>query len=288
MIIGNWELKRKKQNVAPPTAPAEDKHALQFKGWPPSPTPLPLLDMLSDEQLDEINHLLDFNCFTVDGRGRRFGLPAGPKKRRKPQEIPDRRITQLDEMVGLKGKRVLEVGCFEGVHTIALAQRARSVLALDSRVENVVKTIVRTAFYDLHPRIMAYDLEKLSSPIPEWLDVDVLFHVGVLYHLSDPVRHLKLMLEGVSQAILLDTHVARESQLNAEYLSDGRTWRYYKYGEKGYGAVFAGMKDHAKWILEEDLNTVLKEAGFSNIQKLEERDEKNGKRIYLIAQRISQ
>jgi hypothetical protein len=268
-----------------PVPPPHDKHALALKGWPPSDAPVPFLDMLSDSQLEELNHILDYNCFTVDGHGRRFGLPAGAKKRRSPQEIPDRRIVLLAEAVKLANKKVLEVGCFEGVHTIALCQRAASVTALDSRVENVVKTIVRTAFYDQRPRVVVYDLEKLVSPVPQWMRADVGFHVGVLYHLTDPVRHLKLLSECLSEALLLDTHVARDEQLNAQYESEGRAWKYYRLKEEGYRAVFAGMADHAKWLSEEDLHDVLRSNGFTQITSIEQRNEKNGKRVLLLARR---
>ncbi len=271
-----------KQWKAPPLV---DKHSLALKGWPTPSAPVPLLDMLTDDQLEEMNGILDFNCFTVDGRGRRFGLPAGLNKRVTPQSIPDRRVVLLDEAVGLKDKRVLEVGCFEGVHTIALAQRAKAVVALDSRVENVVKTIVRTSFYEQHPRVVVFDLEKLASPFPAWIQAEVAFHVGVLYHLSDPVGHLRTLAECVSETILLDTHVATEAQLNGEYEVAGRKWRYFKFKEDGYQAVFAGMKDHAKWLLESDLHQVLKEAGFTDIEPVETRAERNGKRVLLIARR---
>lgn len=285
--VWKQRLSRLRKWALPPVGPPDKRSLLPLKGWEPPPAPVALIDRLTDQQLEELNGLLDFNCFTVDGQGRRFGLPAGENKRNTPQDIPDRRVALLDEVVGLKGKRVLEVGCFEGVHTIALAQRAGSVVALDSRVGNVVKTMVRAAFYEQHPRVMVYDLEKLKSPAPVWMEANVAFHVGVLYHMTDPVRHLKILCAGVSDAILLDTHVAREDQLNAEYEVDGRLWRCCRRKEAGYRAAFAGMGDHAKWLLEADIHGVLKEAGFAEIKSIETRDERHGKRILLIARRSS-
>ena len=37
-----------------------------------------------------------------------------------------------------------EVGCFEGIHTIALCQLGAEVVAVDARIENTVKRIART------------------------------------------------------------------------------------------------------------------------------------------------
>jgi 2-polyprenyl-3-methyl-5-hydroxy-6-metoxy-1,4-benzoquinol methylase len=257
-------------------------------GWPASQVASPLLDSLTDEQLEELNRLLAFRCFTTDKAGRRFGNPAGAKKRNAPQELPDRRVEQLHREIDLSDKRVVEVGCFEGVHTSALCARAKKVTALDSRVENVVKTMVRCSFYDQHPRVAVFDLETLKDSPPEWLHCDVLFHVGVLYHLTDPVTHLETLLKGVSHSILLDTHVARDEQLDSEYQALGRTWKYFRYGErKRYGAMFAGMRDHAKWLHEKDLHQVLKLCGFETIKTLEVRDERNGLRVCILASRLS-
>lgn len=265
---------------------AASKSALvPLTGWDPHPVPCPLLDTLSDSQLEELNGSLDFNCFTVDGRGRRFGMPANPHKRAAPQQIPDYRVCLLDEAVDLKEKTVLEVGCFEGVHTIALSQRSRSVLGVDSRIGNIVKAAVRTHFYEQKPRLMVFDLETLERPYPEWMRVDVVFHVGVLYHLTDPVRHLQALAECVTDTILLDTHVAREDQLDSSYQVDGIAWRYHHYREGSYQTPFAGMANHAKWLLEGDLHRVLVEAGFVELKSLETRDERNGRRILLLARK---
>ncbi len=279
-LIRTWKLAPKA------TPPPFDKTSARLSGWPPSAEPVPLVDMMTDDQLEEINRMLDFNCFTVDSRGRRFGLPAGPKKRSGPQELPDRRVVLLDEEVGLRDKSVLEVGCFEGVHTIALAKRARAVTALDGRVENVVRTIVRASFYGQHPKVIAYDMEQMSGGAPEWMKADVAFHAGVLYHLTDPVQHLRVLLEGISHAILLDTHVARDEQVNASYFSGDTEYRYHRIREGGrYKGVFAGMSDHAKWLTEGDLHGVLTQCGFGDIKSIETRNENNGKRVLLIAKR---
>lgn len=268
-----------------PAAPSFDKHSVAFKDWKPSVIPTPRLDELTDEQLQELDHLLDFNCFTTDSKGRRFGLPAGPKKRGSPQELPDRRVVELNRQVPLDGLHVLEVGCFEGVHTISLCLQGAQVTAIDSRVENVVKTMVRSGFYGVHPDVRVCDLETLGDTPPDWMATDVLFHVGVLYHLTDPVGHLKTILKGVRKTIVLDTHVARPEQCNGEYTTAGRTWRYFRFREQNQH-VFAGMLDHAKWLLPEDLNQLLTDAGFVTIQPIEERNENNGKRIYWIAHRL--
>ena len=96
---------------------------------------------------------MNWNCFVVDSNGRRFGNQAYQNKRSQPQTIPDKRILLMDEYFSLADKHVLEVGCFEGIHTIGLSKYANRVTAVDSRIENIVKTIVRCSLFGFHPTI---------------------------------------------------------------------------------------------------------------------------------------
>jgi hypothetical protein len=244
---------------------------------------IPGVELLGDEELEQLNELLPWHCFTVDSSGRPFGKPAWEGKRADPQKIPDPRIELFDERFGLAGKHVLEVGCFEGVHTTALCARAGSVTAVDGRIENVVKTIVRCAFFDQHPKVLACDLENPQLP-RELLEADLCTHIGVLYHLTDPVGHLHQLADWVGEGLALDTHVARADELNGEYEAHGRSYPFRKWNEQQTDP-FSGMRAHAKWLLLEDLQQVLTDAGFGTIDLVEERDERNGARVLLFARK---
>lgn len=271
------ELKRhaKKLLQRPPKLP--------LTGWPPASRSSALLDGLDDGDLERINHLLPWQCFTVDGRGRRLGKAAWAGKRVQPQAIPDPRIERLDELIGLSGRHVLEVGCFEGVHTIALADRAARVTALDARVDNVVKTAVRCSLYGVHVDVDVCDLEK-EPPGSERLACDVVHHAGVLYHLLDPVTHLKTLLAGVRHGLMLDTHYARDDEVDATYRAAGRDWQVRDFREGGRQDVFSGMYDVARWLRLSDLRLIVEEAGFEVLVE-EPRNERNGARLLLVAVR---
>ena len=246
----------------------------------------PLVERLSDDELDRLNALLPWACFTVDGRGRRFGDAAWTGKREEPQAIPDRRIVLMDERFGLAGSHVLEIGCFEGVHTIALCQRAARVTAVDARVDNVVKTVVRCAFHDCHPRVLTCDIEAPAAPTElAALGADFVHHVGVLYHLRDPVRHLRALGTVAGSGLMLDTHVAPPGAASDEMSVDGETFRYMRYAEHGRTEVFSGMYDHAKWLPLDMLVGLLREAGFGDVDVVEERAERNGPRVLILAGR---
>lgn len=247
-------------------------------------TQAPFVERLSDEDLERLNEMLPWRCFTVDSEGRPFGRAAWRGKRVTPQPIPDRRIELFHERFDLSNKHVLEIGCFEGVHTIALSRLARRVTAVDARVENVVKTVVRCAFFDERPRVFTYDVEA-DEDAEELLHADVCHHVGVLYHLDDPVTHLRRLGAWISRGLMLDTHYAREEDATDEYQVDGERFRFRRYDEVGRGDAFSGMRPTSKWLRVDDIAGVLRAVGFDTVDVVERREERNGPRVLLFAER---
>ena len=239
------------------------------------------VEALDDDALDELNALLPWKCFTVDSRGRRFGDRTKPWKNDKPRPIPDPRIVRANERFDLADKRVLEVGCFEGVHTIGLCQAAKDVTAVDARIVNVVKTIVRCNLYGAKPTVFVCDLERWQ---PDDFDVDVVFHVGVLYHLRDPVRHVHELARVAKRGLLLDTHVATPEEATEPFTSNGQTYRVRRY-EEIPRLPAAGVYDHAKWLTLDDLVTLLGEVGFVGVEVYDQRHEGDGARVTILAGR---
>ena len=243
-----------------------------------------LIEALSDDDLTRLNDLLQWNAFTVDSRGRRFGGLSWAGKRDRPQEVPDRRILLLNQRFALSDKHVLEVGCFEGIHTAGLCQFARQVTAVDGRIENVTKTIVRTAFYGYRPTVFLHDVEQYPAPV-DFLRADVLHHVGVLYHLRDPVRHLLELGHFIRLGMMLDTHYALPEETSFSYVVNGRQYPYKQFGEQGVGDVFSGLYPHSKWLTLDVITDLLKESGFARVELVETRLERNGPRVLLFASR---
>jgi tRNA (mo5U34)-methyltransferase len=247
-------------------------------------TPGRFVDLLAEDDLNRLNGLLPWRCFTVDSQGRPFGGAAWHGKRVSPEPIPDRRIELFHKRFDLSDKHVLEIGCFEGVHTIALCQLADRVTAVDSRVENVVKTLVRCAFFDERPRVFTFDVEA-DEHGDELLQADLCHHVGVLYHLADPVSHLRRLSTWISRGLMLDTHYAHEEDAGDEYEVEGQVFRYRRYDEIGRGDVFSGMRPTSKWLLLDDIVDILRTAGFATVEIAETREERNGARVLLLAER---
>jgi hypothetical protein len=256
--------------------------SIPLKGYEENLVPISFVDYLSDGELMELNDILTWKAFVADSNGRRFGNLAWAGKRNTPQSIPDPRHKLLDDRVPLATKKVLEIGCFEGIHTISLCRLAKDVVAIDSRIENVVKTMVRCSLFNEKPTVFKCDVEQWEVP-DEWLKADVCHHIGVLYHLKDPVAHLQKLSGVIHDAVFLDTHIALPGDKLETYQVGGKTYSYKYYGEGGKKDVFSGMHDHAKWLLLDDLKGILSSAGFSKIEVLQERAERNGPRVLLLA-----
>jgi 2-polyprenyl-3-methyl-5-hydroxy-6-metoxy-1,4-benzoquinol methylase len=274
---------------ASPIAPlGNDREAssLPFRGFDLDRVNSGFVEFLSDEDLGRLNEMLPWKCFTADSAGRRFGSAAWKGKRDTPQQIPDPRILEMDRLFGLKNRSVLEVGCFEGIHTIGIAEYGAKVYAIDSRVENVVKTIVRTAMFGYMPQVFVCNLED-DSDVARLPAADFVHHVGVFYHLKDPVSHLLKLANNAKDGLLLDTHYASIEMTNSCYIVNGKEYRYFGYREKGRNEVFSGMYDHAKWLLLDDIKELLRQVGFSDIRISKDYQQRNGPRVTLFAARPS-
>jgi 2-polyprenyl-3-methyl-5-hydroxy-6-metoxy-1,4-benzoquinol methylase len=250
-------------------------------GMLPPGGPFPV-SSLSDADLGKLNTLLPWAAMTVDDQGRHIGSAWSSHKRATVNHLVERRHVAFNDAFPLAGKHVLEVGCFEGIHTISLLALGATVTGVDSRIENLLKTNTRLWCYGFEADVKKWDLEEATpANIPaKW---DVLHHIGVLYHLSDPVGHLNDVLARTGDALLLDTHIARGAdETNGQYEVGDRAYRYYHYGEDS-SSPFAGERDHAKWLLLDDLQDVIRAQGFGDIRVVSDRAERNGRRITLWA-----
>jgi len=237
---------------------------------------------LGVDQVAEINAMLPWAALTADIDGKLLGSAWNTTKRASQQALVEERLRDFVDACPLEGKHVLEVGCFEGIHTISCLSLGARVTAVDSRMENILKTLARLWAYGYSADVQVWNLEEREVPplIPaEW---DVLHHIGVLYHLTNPAENLGLLASRTREALILDTHVATDETATKAYSVDGRRYRYQRKGERRI-SPFAGMMDHAKWLLVEDLIDICKVNGLKDIRRCEVREERNGARLLLWA-----
>ena len=128
--------------------------------------------------------------------------------------------------------------------------------------------------------MLQIDVEDPEADLPRF---DVVFHCGVLYHLEDPVQHLRRLLPSCG-AIYLDTHFADDDEVTATLHSGGRAWRGRHYIEGGLADPFSGRGASAFWLRLADLREILDEEGFS-CNSWGVRQERNGPRVGLLGVR---
>lgn len=237
---------------------------------------------MTDADLDTFNNLLPWAAMTVDPAGRVIGRPWSAAKRSGVHHLIDSRQNEFNAAFNLAGRHVVELGCFEGIHSIGLLLLGATVTAVDGRIENVLKTLARVWAYGLNCNVINWDFEEAPNELlpARW---DVLHHIGVLYHLSDPIGHLNAVLPRTGGAVLLDTHVADSADVaTLEYEVDGAKVRYRRKPEpNASSAPFAGMRDHAKYLVLEDLVEHLRSHGFTDTRVASDRLERNGRRVTL-------
>jgi tRNA (mo5U34)-methyltransferase len=273
-------------NISLPADPlaSSQENGLPLHGFEGQRNQIPGVDGLTDEDLERLNQLLPWSAFLLDAQGRRFGDQYSAKKRSRAETIPSKRIANFIERFGVNGKVVLEIGCFEGIHSAAFALEGARVTAVDSRIENVCKTLVRCGLMHLPVSAHVWNVEE---PAPSTLDLncDLLCHIGVLYHLADPVSHLNSLLPHVKQAVIIETHVAPEDGALLQYEVNGQIYDYHHFDEGNRANPFAGMYDHAKWLKTETLKDILTMHGFKS-DLVEHREERNGPRVLIHGYRI--
>ncbi|MGE0742050.1 MAG: class I SAM-dependent methyltransferase [Hyphomonadaceae bacterium] len=236
----------------------------------------------SDSDLAEINKILDWHAAAELPDGRLLGrLDRNPGKRNEPARVPDPRIRWLNRAVKLKGKSVLEIGCFEGIHTIGLKHFTDSVTAIDVRPQNVVKTLTRLSWHGLSANVYQFDADRIGGDFPKY---DVIFHFGVLYHMLRPVEHL-INLGAHCDYLYLDTHVAADSDMLMSFAVGENVYDGVRRNEGGWSSPFAGTEDAALWLTRDSLMRALRDAGFVDMQILQDRAERNGPRLLILAWR---
>lgn len=242
-----------------------------------------MIACLSDQSLQELNAALPWHAGTLLEDGRLVGrLDARPHKREDVQPIPDKRIRRLDGALALAGKSVLEVGCFEGIHTLGLRHFDADVTAVDIRPMNVLKTLARLSAHGECARVFVLDVEAEEARLGHF---DIVFHCGVLYHLEDPVTHLRTLLQACD-AMYLDTHVASAGRDHDTLAVGDQVFRGYRHQEGGWNDPFSGRGSSAFWLTASDLQALIEAQGFT-CETWSEREERNGARVGLLARRAT-
>ncbi len=116
----------------------------------------------------------------------------------------DHIIEKLKGVFPLKNKRVLELGSHEGGHSFLLSRLGATVVGLEGRVANYVKSCMLKNILDA--KGVRFYLEDLRKPDLEKFGMfDFCLCSGLLYHLLNPQDVLQ-QIPSVTSHALINTH----------------------------------------------------------------------------------
>lgn len=233
----------------------------------------------TDDQLAEFQAAHAWSTARPIPDGRMLGAGKSSTSRVDP------RVEAVRTRLGV-GLRVLEVGACEAQHTVLLAPFCKEVVAIEVRPKNVVGALIRQ-FVNGARNVQNLVMDVRDVP-PEMGPFDLVFHVGVLYHLPNPVEHLHQIGRLGASALLLDTHYATDAleKFPATTIRHGgETYRARIYREKGWADAFSGVEARSTWLYREDLLALVARTGFPQIEILRDEQERNGPRIGLLARK---
>jgi tRNA (mo5U34)-methyltransferase len=147
-----------------------------------------------------------------------FELPDGRKTR---MYIPDDMATihdtrlamifsVLDAMFAEEWLHVtvLDVACHEGYFAINLAKRGcRDVLGIDVRKENIEGAELMRSVYGLS-NLRLEQRDVLSIEPAEYGQFDVVLMLGLLYHLENPIKAIRVARAHTGRVCLIETQIA--------------------------------------------------------------------------------
>jgi hypothetical protein len=240
-----------------------------------------------------IDALAGWNCAFP----RELKLKAGKLSLYKDERID----WALKTFGSIEGKTVLEVGPLEGMHTYMLdRQNPARIDAIEANRLCYFRCLVTSQILGIR------NASFLLGDIQSWLaDCDTVYDFalasGVLYHMADPGRFLKL-LASRANAVFIWTHFfhddampvgdARRAAFTGKVETrkiEGIPVRYY---ERGYQAANSnasfcgGMKDRHYWMHRDDILSVLEKLGYKDVVIWnEERGHAGGPSFSLLARK---
>jgi SAM-dependent methyltransferase len=228
--------------------------------------------------------------------GRWAGVPAGNL----PLFDDKRMHWAIQNLGGVTGRKVLELGPMEAGHTWMLEQAgAGSVLAIEANSRCFMKSLIVKEVVGLQrSRFLHGDFEEyLRGPADRF---DAVIASGVLYHMRDPVELLQNIARVTDRVFIWSHYYAAEpieaiahmrhrfgTHVDAERGGFRHTLHRYQYGDfLNTNRFSGGTEDYSNWLGREELLGALRHVGLSDIVIGEEEIEHvNGPCFSLVAKR---
>lgn len=179
----------------------------------------------------------------------------------------DKRISwAIDRFGDVAGREVLELGPLEGGHTTMLSKAGARVDAIEANQLAYIKCLITK-------EIMGIDnVRFFLGDFVAWLEqsqktYDLIVASGVLYHMKEPLRLLKLLSERTNSLYLWTVFVDDANVRPAEVIPFNNVEaRLYRHSYGGRDHKFCGGPlDHSNWMHRDDILAVLQSLGFTEL-----------------------
>ncbi|MFJ6696930.1 class I SAM-dependent methyltransferase [Streptomyces sp. NPDC091272] len=163
-------------------------------------------------------------------------------------------------------KRVLELGALEGADTLAMAGRSGvEILALEGRAENLRRAeFVMEVHGAGNVELRLADVESMD--FAELGHFDATLCAGLLYHVQRPWQ-LLADIGAVSDCLYVSTHYWG----GAQGLTDIEGYDVHLVREDHPEPQARGLSVDVRWLDRPSLMRALEEAGFTDVEVLQER-----------------
>ena len=192
----------------------------------------------------------------------------------------DRLAWGMQQLGGVDGKTVLELGSLEGGHTSMFeVWGAASIVAIEAHSRAYLRSLIVKEILGLRRAQFLYgDCVKYLAGNPGTFDICCAS--GILYHMTDPVA-LLAAISRVCNGIYLWTHyydrdiIANNPRLASRFNSnqdleyDGFKYTLYRqdYGSELRSEKFVGGKQsHSQWMSRQAILDCLEHFGFGEMQ----------------------
>lgn len=205
----------------------------------------------------------------------------------------------FEQLGGIEGKSVLDLGPLEGAHSyMAHEAGASRVVGVEANRLAFLKCLVTKELLDLgRCHFLCGDLIQYLGTSSEQFDVCIAS--GILYHMVEPIRLIELISSSASSLIMW-THIYDDTALKhkdlAGRLSPPREVVYkdfrhhvyrHNYGlEARISGFFGGTELYSNWLSREGLMRALDHFGWTKVEvAFEDLSHSNGPSLALVAVR---
>lgn len=191
----------------------------------------------------------------------------------------DRASWGINTLGGVRGLNILELGPLEGAHSYMLDRAgAGSVLAIEAMKRSYLKCLITKELLRID------GAHFLLGDFIAWMEAnparfDLIWASGVLYHMVEPLKLLRLIAEHTDQLFLWTHFYPDDYEPTRPYRAPLVGIREVEFGgrivphfDRSYGgsqttkAHCGGMLSHTAWLRRGDILFALRALGYSRIE----------------------